>query len=243
MEARGRMHKRSACLFVFLALAAAAFCQDAGVDSWFKADPRAKAYMDSKADVLRIFAEAQAAELPMWVLMDKLREGASKGVSPDRLTAGLQSEAARLSAAKAILERVKADIAEKTEYEDALRDMSIALLAGIGGETIESLFAGTGMKARTYRDVLAACAALIQMKNSSRLPENDLRRLGETLLASTLPSSSFSSIPSFFVKARAAGLRESEVLDSIVLKALETGGGFVRMEELLRMRQKGRQGP
>ncbi len=237
------MHKRSACLLIFLTVAAAAFCQDAGVDSWFKADPRAKAYMDSKADVLRVFAEAQAADLPLWVLMDKLREGASKGVSPDRLTAGLQSEAARLSAAKSILARVKPGIAERQEYEEALRDTSIALLAGIGGETIEALFSGTRTSVRTYRDVLAACAALIQMKNSSRLSENELQRLGETLLASTLPSSSFSSIPSFFVKARAAGLRESDILDSIVLKALESGGGFVRMEELLRMRQKGRQGP
>ena len=237
------MRKRSACLLVFLIIAASAFCQDADVESWFKADPRAKAYMDSKADVLLIFGEAQAAELPMWVLMDKLREGASKGVSPDRLTAGLQSEAARLSAAKAVLARGKVDIAERREYEEALRDMSIALLAGIGGDTIESLFAGIRMSSRTYRDVLAACAALIQMKNSSRLSEKELRRLGETLLSSKLPSSSFASIPSFFVKARASGLRESEILDSIVVKALETGGGFVRMEELLRIRQKGRQGP
>jgi hypothetical protein len=237
------MRRGPACLAVLLWAAAAAFGQDAGLEAWFRDDPRAKAYSDSRRDIAGVFADAEAADVPAWVLLDKLREGASKGVSPDRLTAGLRAEYSRLVTSKAILARTGVAIPEPGEYEDALRDMSIWMLAGLGAETMEALFSSVRGGPRTPGDVLAACAALIQMKSSSRLEEKDLLRLGRALLSSRLPSSSFASVPAFFVKARASGLRESEILDSIVVKALESGGGFVRMDELLRSMQKGRQGP
>ncbi len=216
-----------------------AFCQESALDAWLRDDPRGKTYAAAAADLRDVFSRAGSEGLPLGILMDKLREGASKGVPAGRLSAGLEAERQRLLEVRDILKGSGMSIMDAGEYQETLKDISLTLLAGIPAGTIQSLFTAAARAGKTVMDVRAACAALIRMASVSRLAGEDLRRLGEAMVSSSLASSAFASIPSFFIKARASGLREGDVLDSIVIKALQSGGGLARMEELMSQRRKG----
>jgi hypothetical protein len=227
---------------ILLLIAPLVFCEEPGLSSWFQSDPRAQAYREVEPQISRTFDEAAAAGLPLPILMDKLREGAVKGVAAERLSTGLRAEMERLLVAQGILERQSVTLPDRKGREEAMKGISISLLAGLPPETIEQLFAISRAPARSPQDAVAACAALIQIREMSRLSDADVRRLGEALLRSRLPAASFRSIPSFFVRARARGIGEAEILDSIVIEALESGGGLVQMEDQLRLQLKRRGG-
>jgi hypothetical protein len=236
------MRQRLTVSILLLLIAPLVFCEAPELSSWFKSDPRAQAYREIEPQVSRTFDEAEAAGLPLRILMDKLREGAAKGVAADRLSTGLRAELERLLRAQAILERQPVHIADQEGREEAMKGISISLLAGLPPEAVEQLFALSRPPARGPQDAVAACAALIQIREMSRMSDTDILRLGAALLGSRLPSTSFRSIPSFFVKARARGIGEREILDSIVIKALASGGGLVQMEDQLRLELKRRGG-
>jgi hypothetical protein len=233
---------RTPCVILLtLLLASRAFCSEAGDPSaWFKSDPLAPAYQGVEEQIRLVFDDAGRSGLPLRLLMEKLKEGAAKGVDPDKLAGGLRAEADRLLLAQEIFARRNVIFAGPGAREEAMQKVSIALLAGLSPELIEELFALGRPPARGPADAEAACAALIQMRESGRLAEKDLLRLGVALMSSRLPASTFRSIPPFFIKARARDIGERELLDSIVIKALESGGGLVQMEDSLRLRLKRR---
>ena len=234
------MGQRLAVSILLLLIAPLVFCEEPGLSSWFQSDPLARAYREIEPQVSRIFEEAGAAGLPLRLLMDKLREGATKGVAADRLSTGLRSELERLFLAQAMLDRQSIPLPDQEAREDAMNGISISLRAGLPPDAVEELFARSRPPARSPRDAVATCAALIQIRETTRLSDADILRLGAALLGSRLPSTSFRSIPSFFVKARARGVGEREVLDSILIETLESGGGLVQMEDQLRLQQKRR---
>ena len=172
--------------------------------------------------------------------MEKLREGAAKGVPAQRLASGLQAESGRLVQARDILLRRKVAITDTRARDETLKAVSIGLLAGVSAESVEDLFAAAVPPARGPQDAVAALAAVIPVKDASRLPEADLRRLGVALLGSRLPAAAFRSVSSFFLKASASGVRDAEVLDGMVIRSLAAGGGLVQMEEELRIYLKRR---
>ncbi len=228
------------CLALLVLLAPAVYGEEDEVAAWLRQDPRAAAYRDFEPALSRMVSEATAAGVPPALLLDKLREGAAKGVAPDRLTSGLVSEVARLQAAALILRRQDAVPTDQRQYQDMLRNLSYAQAAGIGVQTLESLFATARGLGRPALEAIAACNALIQMRSLSKLSDEDLRRLGDAILSSRQPASAFRSIPPLYLKARAAGLSESEILDSVIVDTLRHGGGLVQMEEQIRTKRKGR---
>jgi hypothetical protein len=226
-----------ACL---LLLALSAFGDDAELSAWFRSDPKARPYAAVQAEIAATFDEAAGAGLPAWVLMEKLREGAAKGVPAGRLATGLRAEATRLSQAADILLRARTSVADRRERDETLRAVSIALLAGFSPGAVETLLVLVAPPARGPQDAVAALAAVIPVKDASLLSEADLVRLGAALLQSRLPSTAFKSIGSFFLKASASGARDGDILDDMVIPALRGGGGLVQMEEQLRVFQKRR---
>ena len=234
------MLKRLTLLIIMALLAPSLFGEDPDLASWFRTDAKARAYRDVEGQISETFDAARGAELPLWILMEKLREGAAKGVRADRLSSGLRAEVARLAEARDILARGKVAIADRKSREGTLKSVSIALLSGLSSATIEEMFTRAVPPARGPQDAVAACAAVIPVREGSRLAEADIRRLGAALLASRLPSGAFKSVASFFVKAGARGVREQDILDAMVLHALESGGGLVQMEDELRLYLKRR---
>jgi hypothetical protein len=233
---------RGLLILAFLMASRAAYPDAGGPSAWFRSDPLAPAYRGVQERIERIFNDAERSGLPVRLLLEKLKEGAAKGVDPERLTAGLRAEADRLLAAREIFTEGNVVFPDSGAFEEAMRTVSIALLAGMSPDLVRDLFALGRPPARGPADAQAACAALIEMRESGRLSEEDLGRLGAALMSSRLSASAFRSIPPFFIKARARNIGEGELLDSIVIKVLESGGGLVQMEDALRLRLRRRGG-
>ena len=234
------MGKRLALAFLVALMASSASAEDAEVSSWFRTEARARAYRSVEAQITATFDAARIADLPLWILMEKLREGAAKGVRADRLASGLQQEAQRLAEAKDILLAQNVAIADRRVSDETLKAVSIALLAGLSPAVIGSLFSLAIPPARGPQDAVAALAAVIPVRDASRLAEADIRRLGAALIASRLPSTAFKSVSSFFIKASASGVRDEDVIDVIVIRSLQAGGGLVQMEDEMRILLKRR---
>jgi hypothetical protein len=232
--------RRLAVLACLVLLALPALGEDAGLSSWFRSDPKARAYAAVEAELAATFDAAAAADLPTRFLLEKLREGAAKGVAPARLAAGLRAEAQRLSQAADMLAHAPVPFPDRAAREETLKAVSIALLAGFSPGGVEALLARAAPPARGPQDVVAVLAAVIPVKDASRLEEPDLVRLGAALLGSRLPATAFKSVASFFLRAAASGARDGDILDTMVIPALEGGGGLVQMEEKLRVFQKRR---
>lgn len=216
-------------------LSAPAFAEDADVSAWFRADPRGKAYRSVEGRVTAVFEAAKESGLPLWILMEKLREGAAKRVGADRLASGLEQESHRLLEARDILLGQKVPLVETRTREEAMKAVSIALLSGLSPAIISEMFSLAVPPLRVPQDAVAALAAIIPVRDASRLAEPDIRRLGAALLASRLPPAAFKSVSSFFLKARASGARDEDVLETMLIPSLEAGGGLVQMEEELRI--------
>jgi len=227
-----------AATLALLLLALAGFpagAEESVVSSWFRTEEKARAYLSIEQQLAATFDAARAAEVPLGILLEKLREGAAKGVRPDRLAAGLQEEARRLREAKDVLLARKVEIDDPALREEALKAMSIALLAGLSPHTAGEFFSLAVPPRRGPRDALAALAAVIPVHDATRLADGEIRRLGAALLESRLPAPAFKSIAAFFLSASARGAREQDILEGMVIPSLQAGGGLVQMEEALRV--------
>jgi hypothetical protein len=228
---------RAASLVLLLLVLACfpAAAEESVVSSWFRTEAKARAYLAIEQQLVATFDAARAADLPLAILVEKLREGAAKGVRPDRLAAGLQEEARRLLEAKEILLARKAAIDDPAVREETLKAMSIALLAGLSPETVGEFFSLAAPPRRGPRDAVAALAGVIPVRDATRLADTDIRRLGAALLASRLPAPAFKSVAAFFLRASASGAREQDILEGMVIPSLQAGGGLVQMEDALRV--------
>jgi len=234
-----RFIKKALPIILVFLLAPPLFSENPDVSSWFHNDSRARPYAGIGSEVIRVFTEAGKAGLSLALLMDKLKEGASKGVAADLLLNALRSESERLSTGRDILERQGARFSDPGDREETLRAISLTLIAGISVQTIESLFALAPSVARSSQEVAAAFNAMVQAKLSSRLTDSEIQRLGAALLKSRMAQAAFKSIPSFLMKASARGMTDNDVVDRIIVSVLESGGSLVQMEEELQKLTRG----
>jgi hypothetical protein len=145
----------------------------------------------------------------------------------------LPPSAKRLRAwpARSILEQASAKAAGSAEDVQAV---SILLQRGLPEELARELItyglqAGRGMQA-----VRAACDAVTNLLAIRALGDQDALKVGELLLAGKLPVSAYKSLPSLYLKASAAGMEDSEILNDVIIGTLKTGGGIASMDEKIK---------
>jgi hypothetical protein len=230
-----RMRRSIALLFLLLIIVTPKVTgQESEPATWFKSDRTAPPYRDVQISIEAVFMDARSDGLPTALLMDKLREGAKKSVPAERLVEGLRAELGRLRAVHAMLDRQRVSVEDPRYLEEASKALSIALLGGVPVQTMETLFEMSLGTARGPRDIIATVTTLFQLREGSRISDEALLNLGKAMVGSALPTAAFRSIPSFFVKAAARGVRETDIIARIMIPVLESGGGLVKMEEELR---------
>src|SRR5512147_1735680 len=94
-------------LLLVLTVGLPLFAADGNPSAWFSSDPQAAAYAAVETDISSVFSDAEEAGVPTALLMDKLQEGASKSVAPDRLVQALRAEAVRLTDGQAAVTRAR----------------------------------------------------------------------------------------------------------------------------------------
>lgn len=199
------------------------------LSAWYASDPRARGYEEVRDELLELFAAARQEDVPTGPLLDKLREGASKGVEAERLLGAVRDAVDRLVQARSILDEAAGTTAAGPEEVQAL---SLLLLQGLSDELARELL-GSGLQSRRSLPVIrAACTAVASLQAMAESLDDPVAlNVGSLLLASRLPASAYGSLVSIYAKARAAGLEEGEILQEVIIGTLAAGGGLVAMDE------------
>ena len=113
----------------------------------------------------------------------------------------------------------------------------MALDAVLSIETIEEYASLLGPGQGSADALLAWMSACLYLYNLSSLKDEQLRALGTSVLKSRLKAGGYSVLPGIFLKAKRNGLSEAEALRSIV-HVLDSGGGFLQLEDELTRREK-----
>lgn len=209
------------------------------LSSWFVADPRAHPYTGVQPELRGLIEAARLQEVPIGPLIDKLREGASKGVDAGRLIAALRETIERMVQARAILEQASGTTAGSEENVQAF---SILLQRGLPEGLARELIAYGRQAGRRMQAIRAACDAVTSLLAVRALGDPDALKVGELLLASKLPVSAYRSLASVYLKAKASGLDDSEILNDVIIGTLESGGGIVSMDEKINKGQAAKAG-
>ncbi len=199
-----------------------------GLSTWFLSDPRARAYEGAQADLEELFDTASVENVPVAPLVDKLREGASKGVDSERLLGALRETIDRLLRARSILEQAAGSAAAG---EDNVLAVSLLLQRGLPEELARELM-DYGLRAgRGLPVTRAACEAVTSLLALGALGDAEALRVGELLLASNLPVSAYRSLSSVYLRAKASNLDDQEIVGDVIIGTLESGGGIISMDQ------------
>jgi hypothetical protein len=203
------------------------------LSSWFAGDPRARAYEAVEAELQGLVAEARRREVPIGPLIDKLREGAAKGVDPQRLLDAVGETIDQLARARFVLEQ---SAGEFSGSEADLQAVSL-LLRGLPEETAIELITFGLEKGREMKAIRAAGDAITRLRSIAELEEGETLKVGMLLLSGKMPVSSFGSLPSIYLKGRASGLSDREILDEVIIETLASGGGLIAMHRKINRRE------
>jgi hypothetical protein len=223
--------RAAAILFLVLTAGAPLFAAENDAGAWFRSDPQAAAYAVVEPDISAVFTDADQAGIPTALLMDKLKEGASKTVAPDRLLLALRAEASRLTAGQAAVTRAKIRLAGTDERANVLKAISLLLVSGVQDATVDSLLAASSGK-RNPSDLVDALNVLVQIRLSTGLTDGAVQVLGTALLKSGLPRGAFPALPGVLFNAAARGM-EDETAAAVLADVLNAGGGILQMENAL----------
>lgn len=198
--------------------------------SWFRLEKKASRYSEKKDEIELLFNEAEQAGIPPSLLMERLKEGAAKGVPPGRLVSALRSEKERLVTARHYLK--EAGYQPENQH---LKLLSIYFRGGLSVRSVGHLL-NTGNREKKEIDaVFLLLDAVFQISKTVTLSADQLTALGRVLLESRLHPKSYSSINSFFIKGRARRLDDREIL-GIIEDVLNSDGGLIQLDRELQRR-------
>lgn len=208
------------------------------LQDWFSDSGESGRYTTIEDDLYPIFRLADNSGVPPALLMEKLREGAAKGIPGGRLLSALRSELERLISAGDILDGSGyfADVGS-SETQNAYKIIAIMLREDIPEEKIRQLLEKGRERNLPLTAATAACSAVFQVSSVTDLRENELLRLGTSLYDSDLGPSNYDAVVSIFVRGRVNRLEDEEILD-IIEDVFTRGGGLIRLERELNKRTR-----
>jgi hypothetical protein len=235
------------------------------LETWFQNNPEAEKYRGIEHQILSILTSSQQLSIPTELLMEKLREGASKGVPPSLLVQALSEEAERLSDIVNMISEINSRN-EKTEgrpffdtgnteeedivapeedtsrlrnRSDIIKQFSLFQRSGLSLTSIDSILEEARTLGKNKDIAFQSLSALIKIPGVSSLSENEVTGLGEALLQSNLSPSSYSTLSSIFLKGRIYQISYSTI-SRIVIEILKKGGGLIQIEQEITRRGRKR---
>jgi len=216
-----------------LALALAAFAILPGVSlsadeltDWFRLS-QAKAYLSLRPDLEGLRDRLAEADVPTELLVERVKEGAAKKVSPERLLAALREDSDRFLFLSSSYSRLPRDAAATENRLRFIRDGAIAMRSGIEGGIFDACLAGLASGGLQRR--LAALLAVAAVNARFPLGGEDIPPLVLALDASSERDSRFSRLSSVFVRARGLGL-DTRWTSSRAIAILSAGGNLFTLE-------------
>ena len=190
--------------------------------------------------MLDCIRQAEAASVPVQPLLDKIKEGAAKGIQPARLLQAAEDELDRLNFAGELLDRYVKPPLSPNRSASAAKDISIVLLGGLSRPMLERLFTAAQLEGKTVETTFQALHTLLEIASVSDLAEEELSQLGEQPYSqAALPAGGYDSLVSVFLKAGSRRLSGRETVE-IIREVLSRGGGLLQIEGEMNRRSRRR---
>ena len=207
------------------------------IDTLFSQKQRQSEYGKVYNPLLSVFLELEQQGLPTEILVDKLKEGLSKKVSPARLLTGIKNEALRIKQTSVLINKVQFVFKDESEKKELYRNMSLFLLGGLSQDMLESMLQGVRSKEQAVQVFQSLGTTILKLKTITGLSSSEFLSLSQVLLNSALKFPSYPMITSLFVQAKYRRMSDQEIL-SLVVNILNRGGGILQIEEELSRRTK-----
>ncbi len=204
---------------------------DNGVEQWLDSAPAAAEYRPHREQLLDVFEAAAEKTLPREPLLRLLQEAGAKNVPVDTARLALTRELERLSTGDKILSKSGLRL-EPEQRSETLANISLYLQSTLSQGVLEAVFHDQD----SLEEPAQAAAALVRIKQQTRLGDEPLTRLAEALRRSELPVSGYRSLPAVFLQAQSWSVPTGEALE-IVVRELDAGGGLVQINNALRRRR------
>ncbi len=227
-------------IFFFLLFAASAEedLTAAQVLNWFATDQRAVRYRQYEKEIEEILERAQEHRVTLELLFEKLKEGATKGVTWEKLSKALSSQYESVTKAEEIVANAEGvhGKGKSKEHDSLVKHTSLFLDGGLDPALVVAPLLAASLSAHgdTGR-FTAACEMLIEIGSFGVENRKTLYALGDALVRSRLSEASYASISSLFVKARARGM-DSDEIAALFSGIVKRGGGIVQIEQELERR-------
>jgi hypothetical protein len=199
------------------------------LSNWIRKNPQGQQYERAEQQLGRIMGDAENEDIPPEILMNKVKEGASKKVAQETLVTALEHELERLRTARRILQSTGMEITSEKAYQNALKEMSLILLNGLSEEMVEALIREAQREGMGIEAALQAGKSLMIIASLEEIPDEKLMQLGSALLASDFPPKGYGSVASIFLKANVNKVRSGELIDQII-RIIKDGGGLIQLE-------------
>jgi hypothetical protein len=213
--------------------------------AWFGRAPEASAYSSVRSAAEALAARIRAAGLPDRLLAERMTEGASKRVPPDRLIAAIGEETSRLELVAGLLSERSLLPAAAEDSAALASEASLLLRAGIAFSDLavaldaaasrDPAVGAEGSKVEKAERALSATATVYAIHSRFSLAEADRRGLAVALVGSGLERRRFDSLVSVFAAYRARGLVSGRIA-AIVIEVLDAKGSLERIERELQRR-------
>ncbi len=234
-SAKAHLTRARLLAVLFSALSSLAWGDDLGV--WLDTDARANVYSVVAAELRALFAEGDERHVPVGLLMERLREGASKGVDPEILVRALREELDRLERSQLILAGASGAGAERN-----VKEVSLLLRAGLPDALIHIVLNAASRAGRDTETALAACSALADLRRLGSIGDEESARIGELLLRSRVSPRRYASLASVFTRAKTRGMSDGDIVQTVIIRSLESGGGLSAMDREIDRSGPGRPG-
>jgi hypothetical protein len=225
--------------FSFGLIAGGLFAADISsrVDDLFGQNQVQAEYGSVYAPIKDVFSELEKLGLPAEILLDKLKEGLAKKVTPLNLLNGIKNEAGRIKQAAFLLKKTRFPYENESQKIELYNNISLFLLGGFQEQLVERLLSEVRAENEPIEVFRFLGTALLKLKTITVLDEDELSELSLVLLHSTLNYTSYPIITSLFVKAKFRRVSDEEMF-SLVVNILRNGGGILQIEEELGRRTK-----
>lgn len=219
---------------IFVPPAASAETQTYAPLDWLDS-PDAGPYQGIRGELDSLFSQAQAAGLPSEVLMDTLREGTAKRVSPPLLLGALRSEWQRDRGLLSLFQSIP--LTRQAPLGDLIRRGSVLLRGGISMDTLDALLDYTRILGKTTDRALSAAGAALRIVAISEGDPSAVGSLAQCLVRSTLGEEDFTTLVSVALKGKRLGITREPFI-RLLQGTLDKGGGITSVDRELERRGK-----
>jgi hypothetical protein len=207
------------------------------VDDVFAQDQVREDYGSVYIPIKSVFSELEQLGLPTQILLDKLKEGVAKKVTPQNLLNGIINEAGRIKQAASLLQKTRFPLENESQKIELYNNISLFLLGGFQERLVELLLSETRSESEPADVFRFLGTTLLKLKTIAALNEEQLSELSLALLHSSLNYTSYPIIVSLFVKAKFRRVSDEEMY-TLVVNILRSGGGVLQIEEELGRRTR-----